>query len=56
MVVAIGRRLVADAPNHDLNLTVQDPRVAARRLYQSLGFRLEASMVGYRSVEADPAG
>lgn len=48
LVVTIGRWLVDAAPNANVNLTVQDHRLPARRLYESLGFRLEVSMVGYR--------
>ena len=45
--VAIGRYLVDAAPHHDVNLTVQDHRTPARRLYESLGFTLQLSIVGY---------
>jgi ribosomal protein S18 acetylase RimI-like enzyme len=47
LLVAIGRYLVDTAPHHDVNLTVQDHRTPARRLYESLGFELQLSMVGY---------
>ena len=47
LLVAIGRYLVDAAPHHDVNLTVQDHRTPARRLYESLGFELQLSMVGY---------
>lgn len=47
LLVSIGRWLVATSPKHDVNLTVQDHRTPARRLYESLGFQLKLSMVGY---------
>jgi ribosomal protein S18 acetylase RimI-like enzyme len=47
LLVTLGRWLVEHSPHHDVNLTVQDHRAPARRLYESLGFRLELSMVGY---------
>jgi ribosomal protein S18 acetylase RimI-like enzyme len=47
LLVAIGRWLVETAPHHDVHLTVQDHRTPARRLYESLGFTLQLSMVGY---------
>jgi ribosomal protein S18 acetylase RimI-like enzyme len=47
LLVAIGRYLVDVAPHHDVNLTVQDHRTPARRLYESLGFELHLSIVGY---------
>ena len=47
LLVAIGRYLVDAAPHHDVNLTVQDHRIPARRLYESLGFELQLAMVGY---------
>jgi ribosomal protein S18 acetylase RimI-like enzyme len=47
LLVSIGRWLVEAAPKHDVNLTVQDHRNPARRLYESLGFTLQLSMVGY---------
>ena len=47
LLVAIGRYLVDAAPHHDVNLTVQDHRAPARRLYESLGFELQLSIVGY---------
>ena len=51
LLVAIGRYLVDAAPHHDVNLTVQDHRTPARRLYESLGFELQLSIVGYRAAE-----
>ena len=51
LLVAIGRYLVDAAPHHDVNLTVQDHRTPARRLYESLGFELQLSMVGYRAAD-----
>ena len=47
LLVGIGRWLVENAPHHDVHLTVQDHRTPARRLYESLGFTLQLSMVGY---------
>jgi ribosomal protein S18 acetylase RimI-like enzyme len=47
LLVSIGRWLVETAPHHDVHLTVQDHRAPARRLYESLGFTLQLSMVGY---------
>ena len=47
LLAAISRWLVEAAPNANVNLTVQDHRIPARRLYESLGFSLELSMVGY---------
>ncbi len=47
LLVGIGRWLVEHAPHHDVHLTVQDQRTPARRLYESLGFTLQLSMVGY---------
>ncbi len=47
LLVAISRRLVDTAPKHDVNLTVQDHRTPARRLYESLGFTRQLSIVGY---------
>ncbi len=51
LLVAIGRWLVETAPHHDVHLTVQDHRTPARRLYESLGFTLQLSMVGYSRPE-----
>ena len=53
LLVAIGRYLVDAAPHHDVNLTVQDHRTPARRLYESLGFTLQLAIVGY---SRPPAG
>jgi ribosomal protein S18 acetylase RimI-like enzyme len=47
LLVAISTWLLEHAPLHDVNLTVQDHRTPARRLYESLGFTLQLSMVGY---------
>jgi ribosomal protein S18 acetylase RimI-like enzyme len=47
LLAAISRWLVDNAPHHNVNLTVQDHRAPARRLYESLGFTLQLSMVGY---------
>jgi ribosomal protein S18 acetylase RimI-like enzyme len=47
LLVAISTWLLEHAPQHDVNLTVQDHRTPARRLYESLGFTLQLSMVGY---------
>ncbi|MGD9959915.1 GNAT family N-acetyltransferase [Nocardioides sp.] len=50
LVTAISRRLIEISAHHNVNLTVQDPRLPARRLYEKLGFRLEVSIQGYRST------
>jgi len=55
LLVAIGRYLVDAAPHHDVNLTVQDHRAPARRLYESLGFELQLSIVGYERPTSDRA-
>jgi ribosomal protein S18 acetylase RimI-like enzyme len=47
LLVAISTWLLEHAPQHDVNLTVQDHRTPARRLYESLRFTLQLSMVGY---------
>ncbi len=47
LLVAISRWLVDTAPKSDVNLTVQDHRTPARRLYESLGFTRQLSIVGY---------
>ncbi len=47
LLVTISRWLVEASPHHNVNLTVQDHRSPARRLYESLGFTLQLSMVGY---------
>jgi ribosomal protein S18 acetylase RimI-like enzyme len=47
LLVTIGRWLVDTSPHRNVNLTVQDHRAPARRLYESLGFTLVLSMVGY---------
>ncbi|CUR55012.1 putative Acetyltransferase [metagenome] len=49
LVAAVGRRLIETAPHANVNLTVEDTRAPARRLYERLGFRLEASLCAYRS-------
>ncbi len=51
LLVAIGRYLVERSPHHNVNLTVQDHRAPARRLYESLGFTRKLSMVGYSRPE-----
>ncbi len=53
LVAAVGRRLIESSPHANVNLTVEDPRVSARGLYEKLGFRLEASMRAYRSRVGD---
>ena len=52
LLIAIGRWFVDAAPHHDLHLSVQDHRGPARRLYESLGLRLELSMVGYEKPKS----
>jgi ribosomal protein S18 acetylase RimI-like enzyme len=47
LLAAISRWLVEAAPHANVNLTVQDHRTPARRLYESLGFTRQLSMVGY---------
>ena len=53
LVVALTRRLLAQAPLGRVALTVQDHRAPARALYQGLGFRSDGTLVGYRSWDAD---
>lgn len=48
LVAAAGRRIAAAAPQHDLNLTVQESRTPACALYEALGMRRVASLVAYR--------
>lgn len=50
LVTTVGRRIIAASPQGTLNLTVQDHRLPAQRLYEALGFRREASIVAYRSA------
>ena len=52
LVTALTRELLAASSTGRVNLTVQDPRGDARRLYEQLGFRLEESFVAYRSEPA----
>jgi len=48
LVTALCRDLLERAPLGRVALTVEDPRAPARALYATLGFRIEASIVGYR--------
>ncbi|HSP03370.1 MAG TPA: GNAT family N-acetyltransferase [Acidimicrobiales bacterium] len=50
-VAAIARDLLPRSPLGRMSLTVQDHRAPARGLYERLGFRHEASFVGFRSWE-----
>ena len=50
-IVAVTHALLPRSPLRRLSLTVQDHRAPARRLYERLGFRHRASIVGYRSWE-----
>ncbi len=56
LVTTIGRRLIDASPAGTVNLTVQDSRLAARRLYEKLGFRLEISIRGYRAARQTQDG
>jgi ribosomal protein S18 acetylase RimI-like enzyme len=49
LVTAITRELLAASTTGRVNLTVQDHRADARRLYEQLGFRLDESFVAYSS-------
>ncbi|MFT4216991.1 MAG: GNAT family N-acetyltransferase [Micropruina sp.] len=53
LMVTVCRRIMAAAPNRDVNLTVQDHRAPAVALYRGLGFTLETTIVGYSSRPAD---
>lgn len=53
LVVALTRQLVERSTNGRVCLTVQDHRTPARALYERLGFRHEAALVGYRSWPQD---
>ncbi|MFT4297244.1 MAG: GNAT family N-acetyltransferase [Micropruina sp.] len=54
LTATICRRIIEAAPQHDVNLTVQDHRAPAIALYRKLGFDLETTIVGYSSPA--PAG
>lgn len=49
LVVALVRRILEAWSTDRVGLTVQDHRAPARYLYESLGFRLDASFRGYRT-------
>lgn len=49
LLATVSRRILAAAPLHDVNLTVQDHRAPAIALYRALGFTLETTIVGYTS-------
>ncbi|NNC42020.1 MAG: GNAT family N-acetyltransferase [Acidimicrobiia bacterium] len=50
LVVAMCQQLVSRSSTQRVCLTVQDGRAPARRLYESLGFRYDASIVGFESM------
>ena len=52
LMVTISRRIISVAPQHNVNLTVQDRRTAAVGLYRRLGLTLETTIVGYSSHPA----
>lgn len=52
LLAAIGRDLLARAPQGDVNLTVVDSNRAAIALYEGFGFVRDAELVGYRSWDA----
>lgn len=47
LLVTVSRRILAAAPQRNVNLTVQDHRAPAVALYRGLGFVLETTIVGY---------
>lgn len=49
LVVGLTQALLDQAPAGQVALLVQDHRAPARALYEHLGFRLQESVVGYRS-------
>lgn len=49
LLATICRRIVSEAPQHNVNLTVQHHRAPAIALYRGLGFTLETTIVGYSS-------
>lgn len=49
LVMALTRQLIERSTNGRVCLTVQDHRAPARALYERLGFRHDAALVGYRS-------
>lgn len=51
LLVTVSRAIMAAAPQHNVNLTVQvtPQRQAATALYHRLGFELETTIVGYSS-------
>lgn len=49
LLSAIGRRVLAAAPNGDVNLTVVETNTPAVALYESFGFVRDIELVGYRS-------
>jgi ribosomal protein S18 acetylase RimI-like enzyme len=48
LVVSLTRELMAVSPKHEVALSVDDERAAARALYASLGFVTATSFVGFR--------
>jgi ribosomal protein S18 acetylase RimI-like enzyme len=55
LVMALAGDLLDASPLDKVSLTVQEHRTGARALYESLGFRLDASIVGYRSWRSGSA-
>lgn len=53
LLATIGRKIVTAAPEHNLNLTVQDHRAQAVGLYRKFGFNLDSTIVGYSSPKPD---
>jgi ribosomal protein S18 acetylase RimI-like enzyme len=52
LLVTVCRRIMAAAPDRNVNLTVQDHRAPAIALYRRLGFELETTIVGYSTGSA----
>ena len=52
LLVTICRRIMAGAPQANVNLTVQDHRAPAIALYRRLGFQLDGTIVGYSTGSA----
>lgn len=49
LLAAIGREILAAAPDHTVSLTVKEDNAPAIALYESFGFTRAAELVGYRS-------
>lgn len=54
LMVTVSRRIMAAAPQRNVNLTVQDHRAPAIGLYRRLGFDLETTIVGYSPPRLAP--